>query len=141
MIKMIYKELPIEEINYLTRNEFINGEEKEFYTDLKNSMSKYGFRDPVHIVYGDKIYGDIFKVIVGNNRMVIAKELGIKIIPSIITNFKADTFNIEGKVLENDDEIKKYFYLPNELQIRRDEKGDIDQVMPAWFNLVKQQYV
>ena len=43
MIKMIYKELPIEEIKYLTRNEFINDEEKEFYTDLKNSMSKYGF--------------------------------------------------------------------------------------------------
>ena len=28
-----------------------------------------------------------------------------------------------------------------EVIIRKDEKGDIDQVMPAWFNLVKQHYV
>ena len=141
MIKMIYKELPIEEISHLTRNEFINGEEQQFYTSLKNSMTKYGFRDPVHIVYGDKSYGDIFKVIVGNNRMVVAKELNISIIPAIITNFKADSFHIDGEVLHTDEDIKKYFYLPEQLQIRRDEKGDIDQVMPVYYQTVKELYV
>jgi hypothetical protein len=50
-------------------------------------------------------------VIVGNNRMVIAKTLNIKTIPSIIVNLKSDTHSIEGTVLETDEDIKQYFYL------------------------------
>ena len=90
-----------------------------------------------------KAYGDIIKVIVGNNRMVVAKELGIKIIPAVITNFKADTLPIEGKVLKTDAEIRELFHLPKSLQIRRDENGDIDQVTPIYYmkKEVREEYV
>ena len=141
MIKVIYKELPINEISYLDREEFSpTGPEKGFYNFLKKSISKHGLKDPVHIEYGGKSYGDIFKVIVGNNRMVIAKELGIDKIPTIIVNHKADTFNIEGKILNTDEDIRKYFYLPDKVEIRR-KKDVIDQIMPIEFNLVKESYV
>ena len=141
MIKVIYKELPINEISYLNREEFSpTGPEKGFYNFLKKSISKHGLKDPVHIEYGGKSYGDIFKVIVGNNRMVIAKELGIDKIPTIIVNHKADTFNIEGKVLNTDEEIREYFYLPDKVEIRR-KKDVIDQIMPIDFNLVRGSYV
>jgi hypothetical protein len=142
MTKIIYKELPIDQIHYLQREEFTeNGSEKVFYKDLKQSIIKHGIKDPVYIVYGDKAYGDIFKVIVGNNRMVIAKTLGIKTIPSIINNLKSDTFPIEGTVLETDEDIKQYFHLPNQLQIRRDTQGIIDQIMPVYYPTVKEHYV
>tara|TARA_R100000458_G_C8190901_1_gene184645 strand:- start:278 stop:703 length:426 start_codon:yes stop_codon:yes gene_type:complete len=141
MIKVIYKELPINEISYLDREEFSpTGPEKGFYNFLKKSISKHGLKDPVHIDYGSQSYGDIFKVIVGNNRMVIAKELGINNIPAIIVNHKADTFNIEGKVLNTDEEIREYFYLPNKVEIRR-KKDVIEQIMPIDFNLVRGSYV
>ena len=141
MIKVIYKELPINEISYLDREEFSpTGPEKGFYNFLKKSISKHGLKDPVHIDYGSQSYGDIFKVIVGNNRMVIAKELGINNIPAIIVNHKADTFNIEGKVLSTDEEIREYFYLPDKVEIRR-KKDVIDQIMPIDFNLVRGSYV
>ena len=141
MIKVIYKELPINEISYLNREEFSpTGPEKGFYNFLKKSISKHGLKDPVHIEYGGKSYGDIFKVIVGNNRIVIAKELGIDKIPTIIVNHKADTFNIEGKVLNTDEEIREYFYLPDKVEIRR-KKDVINQIMPIDFNLVRGSYV
>ena len=140
--KIIYKELPIEDIAYLNREEFSEkGPEKAFYQHLKQSIAKHGIKDPVYIVYGDKAYGDIFKVIVGNNRMVIAKTLGIKTIPSIINNLKSDTHSIEGTVLETDEDIKSYFHLPDQLQIRRDEQGVIDQIMPVYYQTVKEHYV
>ena len=142
MIKIIYKELPIDQVSYLTRSEFSpTGPEKEFYNFLKNSMSKHGFKDPVHIEYGGEDYGDILKVLVGNNRMVIAKELGIDKIPAIIVNCKADTFNIEGKVLNTDEDIKEHFHLPDKVEIRRDKKGVIDKIMPIEFNKVLESYV
>ena len=142
MIKVIYKELPIDQVSYLTRTEFSpTGPEKEFYNFLKNSMSKHGFKDPVHIEYGGEDYGDIFKVLVGNNRMVVAEELGINKIPTIIVNYKADTFNIEGKVLNTDEDIKEHFHLPDKVEIRRDQKGVIDKIMPIDFDLVREFYV
>jgi len=75
--------------------------------------------------------------------MVVAKELGIKTIPAVITNFKADTLPIEGRVLETDDEIKALFHLPTDLQIRRDANGDVDQVMPIYYMKkgVREEYV
>ena len=141
MIKLIYKKLPIDEIHYLQREQFSeNGTEKKFYKSLKESIYKNGIKDPVYIEYGNKAYGDILKVIVGNNRLALAKELNIKEIPSIILNHKADVYNIEGTVLNTDEEIKKYFHLPNKLQIRRKE-GVIDQIMPAYYPTVKEYYV
>ena len=142
VIKIIYKELPIDQVSYLTRPEFSpTGPEKEFYNFLKKSMSKHGFKDPVHIEYGGEDYGDILKVLVGNNRMTIAKELGIDKIPAIIVNCKADTFNIEGKVLNTDEDIREHFHLPDNVAIRRDQKGIIDKIMPINFNLVREFYV
>jgi len=141
MIQTIYKELPFEKIAYLERPEFIKGHEQSFHETLKASMAKYGFRDPVYCWYNSKRYGNKIKIIVGNNRMVVAKELNIKTIPAVITNFKADQFPLEGKVLNTDAEIRALFYLPKQLQVRRNKNGDIDQVMPPSFPTVQQHYV
>ena len=141
MIQTIYAKLPREKIEHLTRAEFINGQEQSFHDVLKSSMSKHGFRDPVYCWYNSKPYGNKIKVIVGNNRMVIAKELNIPIIPAVITNFKADEFPLEGKVLNTDEEVRALFHLPEQLQVRRDKNGDIDQVMAPWYPTVKHHYV
>ena len=142
MIETVYIELPFEKITYLDRPEF-HKEEKEFKKALTISMTKYGMKDPVYCWANGKAYGDIIKVIVGNNRMVVAKELGIKTIPAVVTNFKADEFPLEGEVLETDAEIRKLFHLPNDLQIRRDENGNVDQVMPVYYMKkgVREEYV
>ena len=144
MIKIIYKKLPINEITYLNREKdgfSAEGVEKNFYNSLKASISKHGIKDPVYIEYGGESYGDVLKIIVGNNRVEIARQLGIKEIPCIIKNCKADTYHIKGLVLNTDEEIKKYFHLPNQSQIRRDEDNNIDQIMPPWYIKVMDQYV
>jgi len=141
MIQTIYAEVPREKISNLTRAEFMNGKEQSFLDALTASMSKHGFKDPVYCVYNHKTWGAKIKIIVGNNRMVVAKELDIKIIPAVITNFKADEFPLEGRVLKTDDEIRALFHLPDQLQIRRDQNGNIDQVMAPHFPTVKQHYV
>ena len=142
MIQTLYKELPFEKIAYLERPEFIKGQEQSFHDTLKASMAKYGFKDPVYCWYNSKAYGNKIKIIVGNNRMVVAKELKIPIVPAVITNFKADQFPLEGKILNTDEEVKDLFYLPKQLQVRRDENGDIDQVMPAYYKgKVREEYV
>ena len=142
MIETIYIELPFEKITYLDRPEF-HKEEKEFKKALTQSMATYGMKDPVYCWYNSRPYGDKIHIIVGNNRMTVAKELGIKTIKAVVTNFKADEFPLEGEVLETDAEIKKFFHLPNDLQIRRDENGDVDQVMPIYYMKegVREEYV
>ena len=141
MIETVYIELPIEKITYLDRPEF-HTNEKEFKDALTASMKTYGMKDPVYCWANGKAYGDIIKVIVGNNRMTVAKELGINTIKAVVTNFKADEFPLRGEVLETEVEIKKLFHLPNQLQIRRDENGDVDQVMPAYYQgKVREEYV
>ena len=141
MIETVYIELPFEKITYLNRPEF-HKEEKEFKKALTVSMTKYGMKDPVYCWYNSKPYGNKIHIIVGNNRMVVAKELGIKTIKAVVTNFKADEFPLEGQVLKTDAEIKKLFHLPNQLQIRRDKNGDVDQVMPAYYKgKVREEYV
>jgi len=141
MIETVYVELPFEEITYLDRPEF-HTNEKEFKKALTQSMMKYGMKDPVYCWYNSKPYKDKIHIIVGNNRMTVAKELGIKTIKAIVTNFKADEFPLKGEVLETDAEIKKLFHLPNDLQIRRDKNGDIEQVTPANYKgKVREAYV
>ena len=141
MIETIYTELPFDKITYLDRPEF-HKEEKEFKEALTHSIKTYGMKDPVYCWANGQAYGDIIKVIVGNNRMAVAKELGIKTIKAVVTNFKADEFPLEGEVLETDKEIKKLFHLPNQLQIRRDKNGNVDQVMPAYYQgKVREEYV
>ena len=131
MIKIIYKELPIDEIYYLNRLEFSpTGLEKNFYYSLKASMLKHGFKDPVHIAYGSEEYGDIFKVIVGNNRMVIAKELGLKLIRSIIKLLDPKNNNIKGRLLNTEQEIIELFFSKKDLEIKKKPNGVIYEVMP-----------
>ena len=142
MIETVYIELPFEKITYLDRPEF-HKEEKEFKDALTTSMKTYGMKDPVYCWYNSKPYGDKIHIIVGNNRMTVAKELGIKTILAVVTNFKANEFPLRGQVLETDAEIKKLFHLPNQLQIRRDKNGNVDQVMPVYYMKegVREEYV
>ena len=143
MIQTIYAEVPREKIEHLTRAEFINGTEQSFHDILKASMSKHGFRDPIYCWYNSKNWGDKIKVIVGYYRMVVAKELNIPIVPAVITNFKADQFPLEGRILKTDEEIKALFHLSKheKLHVRRDKNGDVDQVTPPHFPTVQQHYV
>ena len=142
MIETIYTKLPFDKILYLDRPEF-HSNEKEFKKALTESMTKYGMKDPVYCWANGKAYGDIIKVVVGNNRMTVAKALGIKMIPAVITNFKADTLPIEGQVLKTDAEIRELFHLPKDLGIRRDKNGNVDQVMPVYYMKegVREEYV
>ena len=137
MIETIYTELPIEDITSMYRPEF-HKEEKEFKKALTQSMTKSGMKDPVYCWYQSKPYGDKIHTIVGNNRMAVAKELGIKEIP-IIVNIYDPTFKLEGRELKTDDEIRALFKLGKDLQIRRDKKGHIDQIMPPWYNKVEHE--
>ena len=132
MIETVYIELPFEKIAYLDRPEF-HKEEKEFKKALTQSMTKFGMKDPVYCWYQSKPYGDKIHILVGNNRMTVAKELGIKKVKAIITNFKADQFPLKGKVLKTDKEIKKLFHLPNRIKVRRDANGEVDQVNHPQF--------
>ena len=141
MIETVYIELPFEKITYLDRPEF-HKEEKEFKDALTHSIKAYGMKDPVYCWYNSKPYKDKIHIIVGNNRMTVAKELGIKTIKAVVTNFKADEFPLEGEILTTDAEIKKLFHLPNDLQIRRDENGNVDQVTPVNYmkEVVREEY-
>ena len=78
-------------------------------------------------------YGDKIHTIVGNNRMTVARELGIKKVKAIITNFKADEFPLKGKVLKTDVEIQNLFHLPHRVKVRRDANGEVDQVNHPQF--------
>ena len=75
MTGLVYKELSIENITHLTRPEFINGQEKVFNETLRKSLQTHGMRDPVFII---QLKDGTLKITVGNNRMVMAKELGFK---------------------------------------------------------------
>ena len=127
MIETIYTELPFDKITYLDRPEF-HKEEKEFKKALTQSMTKFGMKDPVYCWYQSKPYGNKIHILVGNNRMTVAIELGIKKVKAIITNFKADQFPLKGRVLKTDAEIQNLFHLPNRVEVRRDENGEVDQV-------------
>ena len=141
MIQTIYLEVPFDRLNYLERPEFSNGTEQGFHDTLKASMEKHGMKDPVYCWYNSKAYGSKIKIIVGNNRMVVAKELGLDPIRTIITNWKADEFPLEGKEFKDDEEIKSLFHLPDQIHVRRNKDGNIDQVTPPHFPTVKEHYV
>ena len=127
MIETVYIELPFEKITYLDRPEF-HTDEKEFKKALTASLKTYGMKDPVYCWYNSKPYKDKIHIIIGNNRMTVAKELGIKTIKAVVTNFKADEFPLKGKVLKTDTEIQNLFHLPDRVEVRRDTNGEVDQV-------------
>ena len=140
MTKLIYTKLPIDQIDYLDRKEFHAPGEKKFKDSLTASIKKHGILEPIYAEYGHD-YGPKIKVIVGNNRMVVAKALGIKEIPIIVNIYTPETFTLEGKELKTDDEIRSLFKLKDQLQIRRDEEGRIDQIMPPHYPEVENEYI
>ena len=130
MTGLVYKKLPINDITYLTRPEFVNGSEQKFYTTLLNSITEHGMRDPVFISQRkDKNNKVILKVLVGNKRMVIAKQLGIKLIRSIVKLLDPNNNNIKGTPLNNEQEIIDLFFSKEGLEIKK-ENGVIYEVMP-----------
>ena len=130
MTGLVYKELPREDITYLTRTEFVNGQEQKFYSALLMSIKTYGMRDPVFISQRkDEKDNLILKVTVGNNRMVIAKELGLKLIRAIVKLLDPTNNTIKGRPLNNEQEIIDLFHSKEGLEIKK-EKGVICEVMP-----------
>ena len=136
MTTLIYAKLPFEQIHYLERPEF-HSVEKVFKTRLVESLKKHGIVDPLYAEVGND-YGRYIKIIVGNNRMAVAKILGIKTIP-IIVNIYDPTFKLEGRELKTDDEIRELFTHKN-VQIRRGSDGNIDTIMPPRYDLVYKDY-
>ena len=126
MTGLIYKEIDTQDITHLTRPEFINGQEQKFNSTLKESVSKYGLRDPVYI---NQLKDGTLKVTVGNNRMVIAKELGIEKIPCVIKLHNPQDNNLEGRILHTEKEIEDVFHSKKGLLIKK-EDGVIYEVMP-----------
>jgi len=126
MTGLIYKEVDTQEITHLTRPEFINGQEHKFNDALKQSVSKYGIRDPIYI---NQLKDGVLKVTVGNNRMVIAKELGIEKIPCVIKLLNPQNNDLKGKVLNTEKEIKDMFHSKEGLLIKKQD-GIIYEVMP-----------
>jgi len=126
MTGLIYKEVDTQDITHLTRPEFINGTEQKFKGTLKESVSKYGLRDPVYI---NQLRDGVLKVTVGNNRMVIAKELGIEKIPCVIKLHDPQNNNLNGRVLNTEKEIEDLFHTKEGLEIKK-QKGIIYEVMP-----------
>ena len=131
MTGLVYKKLPIEDITHLRRQEFINGDEQKFYDALLKSMREYGMRDPVFIDQCKDKNGEvILKILVGNNRMVIAKELGLKLIRSIIKLLDPNNNNIKGRPLNTEQEIIDLFFSKKDLEIKKKPNGVIYEVMP-----------
>ena len=126
MTGLIYKEVDTKDITHLTRAEFINGQENKFNKALKESVSKYGLRDPVYI---NQLKDGTLKVTVGNNRMVIAKELGIEKIPCVIKLHDPQNNDLNGRVLNTEKEIEDLFHTKEGLEIKK-QKGIIYEVMP-----------
>ena len=126
MTGLVYKELPVEDITHLFRAEFTNGQEQKFYDALLTSVEKFGIRDPVYI---RQLEDDTLKIIVGNNRMVIAKELGLKLIRAIVKLLDPNNNNIEGTPINNEQEIIDLFHSKEGLEIKKN-KGIICEVMP-----------
>ena len=126
MTGLIYKEVDTKDITHLTRAEFINGEENKFNTALRQSVSQNGLRDPVYI---NQLEDGTLKVTVGNNRMVIAKELGIEKIPCVIKLHNPQSNNLNGRVLNTEKEIEDLFHTKEGLEIKK-QAGVIYEVMP-----------
>jgi len=126
MTGLVYKEVNTKDITHLTRAEFINGQENKFNNTLKQSVSKYGLRDPVYI---NQLKDGTLKVTVGNNRMVIAKELGIEKIPCVIKLHDPQNNDLNGRVLNTEKDIEDLFHSKEGLEIKK-QNGIICEVMP-----------
>ena len=73
--------------------------------------------------------------------MAVAEKLGIEMVPIIVNIYNPEKFHLEGRELKTDEEIRSLFKLKNQLQIRRDKEGRIDQIMPPQYETVEDEYV
>ena len=89
-------------------------------------MTEHGMRDPIFI---SQLKDGTLKTTVGNNRMVIAKKLGLKLIRSIIKLLDPKNNNIKGRPLNTEQEIIDLFHSKEGLEIKK-ENGVIYEVMP-----------
>jgi len=135
-INTIFAWIDFKDIEYITRPEFINGTEERFHNLLKTSIKNRGIVDPLFLFN----YSGRLKTIVGNNRMVVCKELNIRDIPCIITQFGNKKKLLDGKLLINDEQIRELFYLPNQVLIRRTKQGWVDQVNSKKFTIISHKY-
>jgi len=126
MTGLVYKEVSTPDITHLTRAEFINGQENKFNKALRQSISQYGLRDPVYI---NQLKDGTLKVTVGNNRMVIAKELRIEKIPCVIKLYDPQNNDLNGRVLNTEKDIEDLFHSKEGLEIKK-QNGIICEVMP-----------
>jgi len=126
MTGLIYKEVSTQDITHLTRAEFINGQENKFNNALRQSISQHGLRDPVYI---NQLKDGTLKVTVGNNRMVIAKELRIEKIPCVIKLYDPQNNDLNGRVLNTEKDIEDLFHSKEGLEIKK-QNGIICEVMP-----------
>ena len=136
MTTLVYAKIPFKQIQYIERKEF-HKEEKWFKDKLIESIKKHGIVDPLYAEVGHH-YGRYIKIIVGNNRMAVARILDIKTIP-VIVNIYDPTFKVEGRELKTDEDIKELFTHKN-VKIRRNKNGDIDTIMPPYYNKVYKDY-
>ena len=136
MTTLIYAKLPFNQIHYIDRPEF-HKNEIEFKNRLVTSIKKYGIIDPLYAEVAND-YGRYIKIIVGNNRMAVAKLLGIKTIPVLVNIYDA-TFKVAGQEIKTDDEIRELF-THKTVNIRRNKDGNIDSIMPPLYNKVYQDY-
>ena len=107
---------------------------EKFNKALRQSVSQYGLRDPVYI---NQWADGTLKVTVGNNRMVIAKELGIKKIPCVIKLHDPQDNNLNGRVLHTEKEIEDLFHSKEGLLIKK-QNGIIWEVMPKNYQKLGQ---
>jgi len=126
MTGLVYKEVSTQDITHLTRAEFINGQENKFNNALRQSISQHGLRDPVYI---NQLKDGTLKVTVGNNRMVIAKELRIEKIPCVIKLYDPQNNDLNGRVLNTEKDIEDLFHSKEGLEIKK-QNGIICEVMP-----------
>lgn len=116
MINTIYTHLPLTEIVYAPL-ETSRGKEKYFRDILERSIKKNGIRDPIFILKAPETQMRLY-VTSGNSRLNVARRLGIKKIPAVITQFDAER-GLKGKILETDEEIRQLYYFPETVEIKR----------------------
>jgi len=110
----------------ILQDQSLSMDENKFNNALRQSVSTYGLRDPIYI---NQLQDGVLKVTVGNNRMVIAKELGIEKIPCVIKLYDPQDNNLNGRVLNTEKEIEDLFHSKEGLLIKKQD-GIIYEVMP-----------
>jgi hypothetical protein len=74
------------------------------YDKLFNSILKHGIQDPL-VVHR---HNNINKIVFGNTRYVVARDLGYDILPVIVVNFTSSSILIDGEKVTVDN-VKSFF--------------------------------